>query len=396
MRQPFLTSRLQGFGTTIFTEMTLHAQKYDALNLGQGFPNFDGPDEIKALAAESVGHGYNQYGPMPGLPDLRLAVAEHRKRFYGVEYDPDTEITITHGATEGIHVSLQALCEVGDEVVIFEPFYDSYRACIAMAGAVDRRYTLEAPDFAVDGDRLARLITDKTRAILLNTPHNPTGKVFRRSELELIADLARRHDLIVIADEVYEHLVYTDGSDGSDREAPAHIPIASLPGMRERTVTLSSAGKTFSFTGWKVGWMCAPPELTAALRTAHQFVTFSSGTAFQTAVAAALRLDDAFFTQLVDDYRQRRDFLCRGLESVGFDVIRPDGTYFVLADMRPLGFDDDVELCRVMPQKVQVAAIPPTAFYVNKSAGRHLVRFAFCKSMDLLEEGIRRLSGLSR
>ena len=393
MRQPYLTSRLQGFGTTIFTEMTLHAQKYDALNLGQGFPNFDGPDEIKALAAESVNQGYNQYGPMPGLPDLRLAVAEHRRRFYGVEYDPDTEITITHGATEGIHVSLQALCEVGDEVVVFEPFYDSYRACIAMAGAVDRLYTLEAPDFGVDRDRLARLITDKTRVILLNSPHNPTGKVFNRRELELIAVLAQRHDLMVIADEVYEHLVY--GEPASEDGDVKHIPIASLPGMRERTVTLSSAGKTFSFTGWKVGWMCAPPKLTAALRTAHQFVTFSSGTAFQTAVAAALRLGDDFVEGLVDDYRRRRDFLCRGLESVGFDVIRPDGTYFVLADMRSLGFDDDVELCRIMPQKVQVAAIPPTAFYVNKNAGRHLVRFAFCKSMDLLEEGVRRLAGLS-
>lgn len=385
MRQPFLTSRLQGFGTTIFTEMTLHAQKYDALNLGQGFPNFDGPDEIKALAARSVAEGYNQYGPMPGLPDLRRAVAEHRRRFYGLDYDPDTEITITHGATEGIHVCLQALCDVGDEVLIFEPFYDSYRACIAMAGAVDRRYTLEAPDFTVDADRLRRLVSAKTRLILLNSPHNPSGKVFSREELELIAEIAVEHDLIVVSDEVYEHLVFDGGE---------HIPIASLPGMAERTVTLSSAGKTFSFTGWKVGWMCAAPKLTAALRTAHQFVTFSSGTAFQEATAAALRLGDDFFTELVADYQGRRDFLCQGLADAGFGVIKPAGTYFVLADIRPLGFDDDVEFCRVLPERIQVAAIPPTAFYVDKQAGRHLVRFAFCKSMDILEEGVRRLRKL--
>ena len=384
MRQPFLTSRLQGFGTTIFTEMTLHAQKYDALNLGQGFPNFDGPQEIKQLAAESVAHGYNQYGPMPGLPDLRQAIAEHRRRFYGLDYDPETEITVTHGATEGIHVCLQALCDVGDEVLIFEPFYDSYRACIAMAGAVDRRYTLEAPTFAVDGERLRRLVTDKTRVLLLNSPHNPSGKVFSRDELQLIAEVAREKDLIVVSDEVYEHLVYDE----------QHVPIAGLPGMRERTVTLSSAGKTFSFTGWKVGWMCAPEKLTAALRTAHQFVTFSSGTPFQHAVAAALRLPDTFFAELVDDYRRRRDFLCNGLRTAGFDVIEPSGTYFVLADIRPLGFDDDVEFCRVLPERVQVAAIPPTAFYVDKEAGRHLVRFAFCKSMDILEEGVRRLARL--
>ena len=389
MRQPFLTSRLQGFGTTIFTEMTVHAQKYDALNLGQGFPNFEGPEAVKTLAAESIATGYNQYGPMPGLPDLRAAVAEHRRRFYNLDYDPDREITITHGATEGILVTLQALCEVGDEVVTFEPFYDSYRACIAMAGAVDRLYTLEAPDFRIDGERLERLITDKTRIILLNTPHNPTGKVFTRHELELIAELARRYDLLVVADEVYEHLVYS--RDGAE---VAHIPIAGLPGMRERTVTLSSAGKTFSFTGWKVGWMCAPPELTAALRTAHQFVTFSSGTAFQTAVASALRLGDDFYRELVADYRKQRDFLCGGLRDVGFDVIVPDGTYFVLADIRPLGFENDVDFCLMLPERVKVAAIPPTAFYVNKEAGRHLVRFAFCKSMDLLEEGVRRLGSL--
>ncbi|MEM8996070.1 MAG: aminotransferase class I/II-fold pyridoxal phosphate-dependent enzyme [Acidobacteriota bacterium] len=383
-RQPHLASRLQGFGTTIFTEMTLHAQKYDALNLGQGFPDFDGPDAVKARAIEAIEAGANQYAPMPGLPRLQGAVAAHQKRFYGLEADPGSEVLITHGATEGIFATLQALCEVGDEVIVFEPFYDSYRASIAMAGAVDRRYTLEAPDFAVDPERLAQLATAKTRAILLNSPHNPTGKVFRAAELEAIADLARRHDLVVISDEVYEHLVF----EGE------HRPISTLPGMWERTVTLSSSGKTFSFTGWKIGWAVGPKPLVDAVRTAHQFITFSVATPFQPAIAHALELDDDFYADLLESYRDRRDFLAEGLRRAGFDVIEPAGTYFMLADIRPLGFTSDVEFCRRLPELVQVAAIPPTAFYVDKAAGEHLVRFAFCKHRSVLEEGVRRLETL--
>lgn len=389
-RQPYLTSRLQGFGTTIFTEMTLLARRHEAVNLGQGFPNFDGPDTFKEAAVRSLRApfaegGFNQYSRMFGLPDLNRAIAEHQQRFYDLEYDPETEVTVMCGATEVIFASLQALCEVGDEVVVFEPFYDSYRASVAMAGAVERLVTLEAPGFAYDPAALERAITPKTRAILLNTPHNPTGKVFRRPELEHIAELAREHDLLVLSDEVYEHLVY----EGE------HCPIATLPGMRERTITISSAGKTFSFTGWKVGWACAPPEITAALRTAHQFITFSNSAPLQPAVAEALRAGDDFYRQLLAEYRQRRDHLCRGLSEVGFEVLTPAGTYFVLADLRPLGWHDDVEFCRMLPERVGVAAIPPTAFYVNKEAGRHLVRFAFCKTLDVLDAGIERLRRLA-
>ena len=384
-RLPFLTSKLQGFGTTIFTEMTLLAQKHGAVNLGQGFPNFDGPDEIREAAADALRGGHNQYCRMYGLPDLNAAIADHQRRFWSLEYDAESEVTVTSGATEALAAMIQALCETGDEVIVFEPFYDSYRACIAMAGAVDRMYTLVAPDFRIEAGRLAKLVTAKTRAILLNTPHNPTGRVFSREELDAVADLARRHDLLVISDEVYEHLVYGESQ---------HVPIAGLPGMRERTVTISSAGKTFSFTGWKVGWACAPPEITKAIRTAHQFLTFCNSAPFQPAIAKALALPDEFYEGLRDDYLRRRDFLCRGLADAGFDVLTPAGTYFVLADIRPLGWNDDVEFCRMLPEKVGVAAIPPTAFYVNKDAGRHLVRFAFCKTLDVLEEGIERLGRL--
>lgn len=388
-RQPFLTSRLQGFGTTIFTEMTLLARRHGAVNLGQGFPNFDGPDVFKEAAARAIRApfaegGFNQYSRMFGRPELNRAIAEHQKRFYGLDYDPESEVTVMCGATEVIFATLQALCEVGDEVVVFEPFYDSYRASVAMAGAVEKLITLEAPSFTYDPETLERAITPKTRAILLNTPHNPTGKVFRRSELEHIAELARRYDLLVLSDEVYEHLVY----DGE------HVPIATLPGMHERTVTTSSAGKTFSFTGWKVGWACAPPAITAALRTAHQFITFANSGPLQPAVAEALGAGDDFYRQLLAEYRERRDHLCRGLAEVGFEVLTPAGTYFVLADLRPLGWHDDVEFCRMLPEKVGVAAIPPTAFYVNKAAGRHLVRFAFCKTLDVLDQGVERLRRL--
>ncbi|MEM9556589.1 MAG: aminotransferase class I/II-fold pyridoxal phosphate-dependent enzyme [Acidobacteriota bacterium] len=368
--------------------MTLHALRFDAVNLGQGFPDFDGPDEIKEIAVRTLRDGHNQYVPMPGTRGLRRAVAEHQERFWGLRYDPETEITITNGATEAIHSAIQGLCDPGDEVVFFEPFYDSYRACVAMAGAVDRVVTLEHPGFAFDPERLEHAVGPRTRAILLNTPHNPTGKVFTRAELEHIAELARRHDLIVIADEVYEHLVF----DGE------HVPIASLDGMRERTVTISSAGKSFSFTGWKVGWACAPPELTRALRTAHQFIVFCNSGPLQPAIAAALRLGDDYFDSFLTRYRAQRDLLCAGLADAGFGVEPPAGTYFVLADFRPLGLGDDipddVTLCRVMPERVGVAAIPPTAFYVDKAAGSHLLRFAFCKSEPVLEEGLRRLRGL--
>ncbi|MCP4658359.1 MAG: pyridoxal phosphate-dependent aminotransferase [bacterium] len=386
IRQPYLSSRLQGFGTTIFTEMTQLAQEHQAVNLGQGFPDFDGPEFIKEAAIQAIRDGHNQYCRMTGIPELNRAIAEHQRRFYDLDYDPDAEVTVMSGATEAIFATLQAICEVGDEVVIFEPFYDSYRASIAMAGARERVVTLWAPEFRFDPEELERAITPKTRAILLNTPHNPTGKVYSRAELEQVAELCRRHQLLAITDEVYEHLVF----DGE------HLPLATLPGMRERTVTISSTGKTFSFTGWKIGYTCAPPAISAALRTVHQFVTFCNSAPFQPAMAKALSAGDEYYDQFVTDYRERRDRLCRGLAEVGFGVLPPAGTYFVLADIRPLGHDDDVAFCRMLPERVGVAAIPPTAFYNNQAAGRHLVRFAFCKTPAVLDEGIRRLGALRK
>ncbi|MCY1013176.1 methionine aminotransferase [Nannocystis pusilla] len=385
-RQPHLTARLQGFGTTIFTEMTRLAIQFGAVNLGQGFPNFDGPDFIKEAAIAAIRAGANQYSRMSGLPELNRAIAAHQQRFYDLSYDPDSEVTVYSGATEAICATLQALCDTGDEVVLFEPFYDSYRASVTMAGAVPKVVTLHAPDFAYRPEELEAVITPKTRAILLNTPHNPTGKVFTRSELEHIASLCQRFDLIAITDEVYEHLVY----EGS------HVPLATLPGMRERTVLISSSGKTFSFTGWKVGHTCAPPALSAAIRCAHQFVTFCTATPFQHALAKAFVADDAFFTGLVAEYRARRDRLCHGLRELGFGVLAPAGAYFVMTDIRPLGYADDVEFCRMLPEQVGVAAIPPSSFYERPANGRHLVRWAFCKTDDVLDEGLRRLQKLPR
>jgi N-succinyldiaminopimelate aminotransferase len=385
-RQPHLTARLQGFGTTIFTEMTRLAIQFNAVNLGQGFPNFDGPEFIKDAAIAAIRAGANQYCRMSGLPELNRAIAAHQRRFYGLEYDPDSEVTVYSGATEAICATLQALCDTGDEVVLFEPFYDSYRASVTMAGAVPKVVTLHAPDFAYRAEELEAAITPKTRAILLNTPHNPTGKVFSPAELEHIAELCRRFDLIAITDEVYEHLVY----EGT------HVPLATLPGMRERTVLISSSGKTFSFTGWKVGHTCAPPALTAAIRCAHQFITFCTATPFQHALAHAFVADDAFFTGLTAEYRARRDRLCQGLRELGFGVREPAGTYFVMTDIRPLGYADDVEFCRMLPEQVGVAAIPPSSFYEHPVHGRHLVRWAFCKTDDLLDEALRRLQKLPR
>ncbi len=380
-RIPYLTSRLQGFGTTIFAEMTRLANQHGAVNLGQGFPDFEGPTEIRDAAIAAILEGHNQYSRSYGVPELNAAIAAHQRRFYALEYDPEQEITVFHGATEAIASSLQALLEVGDEVVLFEPFYDSYRAAVAMAGAAPRVVSLRDPGFSYDPAELERAIGSRTRIIVLNSPHNPTGKVWSRAELEHVARLCREHDLIAITDEVYEHLVF----DGQ------HVPLATLPGMRERTVAISSTGKTFSFTGWKIGWACSTPELSRAIRTAHQFVTFCNGTPFQYAMAKALALPDAYYRSFTEDYRVRRDRLCDGLRSVGFEVLVPAGTYFVCVDIRGLGFDDDMELCRRLPEAVGVAAIPNSAFYLDRHRGRHLVRFAFCKSDAVLDEGIARL-----
>ena len=386
MGTPYLNSRLQDFTSTIFAEMSALAVQTGAVNLGQGFPDTDGPMEILEAAVAAIRDGRNQYPPGPGIPELRAAIAEHQHRFYGLTFDPDTEVLVTTGATEAIAAALLALCETDDEVVSFQPYYDSYAAGIAMAGAHRRLITLRPPDYRFDPHELRAAITDRTRLLLLNTPHNPTGKVFSAAELAVIAELAIERDLIVVTDEVYEHMTY---------DGVPHSPIAGLPGMRERTVTISSAGKTFSVTGWKIGWVCAPPELLAAVRTAKQFLTFVSGAPFQPAVAVGLRLPDAFYADLATSLQGKRDRLCAGLTAAGFEVYRPAGTYFVTTDVRPLGYDDSVSFCRDLPRRCGVVAVPNVVFYDDKQAGASLVRFAFCKRDGVLDEAVTRLAGLS-
>ena len=356
------------------------------MNLGQGFPDFDGPEFVKQAAAAAIRAGYNQYERMPGLLSLTRAVAEHERRFYGLAYDPESEITIHAGATEAIFATLLALLDAGDELIAFEPYYDSYPACAALAGAKLVSVPLAPPAFALDPAALEAAVTPRTRALLLNSPNNPAGRVFTREELAAVAALCQRHDLIAVTDEVYEHIVF----EGE------HVPLASLPGMRERTVTISSTGKTFSLTGWKIGFTCAPAPLAAAVRAVHQFVTFCIATPFQHAMAAALSAGDEYFATLTADYRARRDRLCLGLVEAGFDVLRPEGTYFALADIRPLGYTDDVDFCRRLPEAVGVAAIPASAFCAAGSPTRHLVRFAFCKRDATIDEGIARLHRLRR
>jgi N-succinyldiaminopimelate aminotransferase len=381
---PYLVERLRPFGTTIFAEMSALALETGAINLGQGFPDTDGPAEVKQAAVDAIEAGHNQYPPGIGVPVLRTAIAEHQQRFYGLEYDADTEVLVTAGATEAIAAALLALCGPGDEVVTFEPYYDSYAACIAMAGAERRVVTLRPPEYSFDPDALRAAITPRTKMILLNSPHNPTGKVFTRPELELVAELARAHDLLVVTDEVYEHLVF----DGE------HIPIATLPGMRERTVAISSGGKTFSFTGWKVGWICAPPELVTAVKTVKQFLTYVGAGPFQHAIACGLQLPDDYFAGFVADMRDKRDRLCAGLADAGFDVFRPQGTYFVTADIRPFGATDGLAFCRELPHRAGVVAVPNVVFYDDIDAGAPLVRFACCKRVDVLDEACARLKAL--
>jgi N-succinyldiaminopimelate aminotransferase len=386
MGRPALNRRLQGFGTTIFAEMSALAVATGAVNLGQGFPDTDGPSEVLEAAIAAMRAGQNQYPPGPGIAELRQAVAEHQRHWYGLDYDPDTEVLVTAGATEAIAAALLSLLEPGDEVIAFEPYYDSYAACIAMAGAERRPMTLRAPTFAFDPDELRRAVTPKTRLILLNSPHNPTGKVFSAEELAAIAGVAIEHDLLVITDDVYEHLVF----DGR------HRPLATLPGMRDRTVMISSGGKTFSFTGWKIGWVCSTPELVAAVRTAKQFLTYVSGAPFQPAIATGLRLPDEYFEEFTADLRSKRDRLCAGLEEAGFTVFRPQGTYFVTTDIRSLGETDGMAFCRSLPERCGVVAVPNVVFYDDVDEGRPLVRFAFCKRHDVIDEAIARLKDLAR
>ncbi|MEV7688414.1 pyridoxal phosphate-dependent aminotransferase [Streptomyces bungoensis] len=386
--RPHLNRRLAEFGTTIFAEMSALALSTGSINLGQGFPDTDGPEEVREAAVRALRDGRgNQYPPGPGVPELRTAVAAHQLRRYGLSYDPDTEVLVTAGATEAIAASLLALLEPGDEVVALEPYYDSYAACIAMAGGRRVPVTLRPHDgaFRLDLDELRAAVTDRTRLLLINTPHNPTGTVLTRAELAAVAELAVERDLLVVTDEVYEHLVFDDAE---------HVPLATFPGMRERTVTIGSAGKTFSFTGWKVGWITAAPDLVTAVRSAKQFLTYVASGPFQYAVAEALALPDAYFDGFRADMLAKRDLLTDGLEQAGFKVFRPTGTYFVTTDIRPLGETDGFAFCRALPERCGVVAIPNAVFYDHREQGAPFVRFAFCKRTSVLEEAASRLKTL--
>ncbi|WP_104175396.1 aminotransferase class I/II-fold pyridoxal phosphate-dependent enzyme [Arthrobacter sp. Y81] len=373
-------------GVTIFEEMTTLAVRTGAINLGQGFPDEDGPAEIKAAAQAAIAAGANQYAPGKGILPLREAIAAHQERFYGLTPDPETEIIVTTGATEAIAASLLALVEPGDEVLTFEPFYDSYGAMIGLAGATHVTAPLLAPDFMPDMAALEAAFSSRTKVVLINNPHNPTGAVFPRDVLQRVVELAARHDAVIITDEVYEHLTFGD----------RHIPVASLPGAAGRTVTISSAGKTFSFTGWKIGWLSGPEHLVAAIRTVKQFLTYSSGTPFQGAIAVGLGLTDDFYTGISETLRHKRDILSDGLKAAGLDVFTPQGTYFVNVDTAPLGISDSVDLARRLPELVGVAAIPVPVFCHPEGAERtrSLLRFAFCKKTEVLEEAAARLATL--
>ncbi len=373
---------------TIFGEMSALAVSTGAINLGQGFPDEDGPQAVLEAAKRAIDAGTNQYPPGRGILELREAIARHQQRFYGVTVDPDREVLVTAGATEAIAATLLALIDVGDEVVTFEPFYDSYAAMIALAGGVHVTVPLRAPDFRPDLDALRDAVTDRTRVILINSPHNPTGTVLDRHALELIVELAHEHDALIVTDEVYEHLTF----------GVEHIPISSLPGARERTVTISSGGKTFSATGWKIGWIIAPPELLDAIIAVKQFLTYVNGAPFQPAIALGLGLPDSYFVDVAGTLAAKRDLLSAGLRRAGFEVSRPEGSYFVIADAARLGFDDAVALCRRLPELAGVVGIPLTAFVrpERHDSYRSLVRFAFCKRVEVLERAAAQLSDLRR
>ena len=369
-------ARLHGLGTTIFTEMTALAQRTGAINLGQGFPDENGPAEVLEAAVRAVRDGDNQYAPLGGVPDLREAVLDHQRRYYGLEPE---DVQVTFGATEAIASALLGLCDPGDQVVVLEPYYDSYSACISFAGATRSPVTLRPPDFALDAAELAQAVGPRARLMLVNSPHNPTGRVLSRAELEAVSQACIEHDLVCVTDEVYEHLAY----DGE------HIPLATLPGMAERTLTISSVGKSFSVTGWKIGWCSGPAELVAAARTVKQFLTFAGGTPLQHAAAAALMLPPEHLERLRDDLRAKRDLLSCGLADAGLTPLQSAGTYFVQVDVGC----DAAEFCSELPERCGIVAIPTGVFYDDKDAAPTLVRFAFCKRREVIEEAARRLSG---
>ncbi|MFI5890604.1 pyridoxal phosphate-dependent aminotransferase [Actinoplanes sp. NPDC051513] len=393
-----LVERMRAFGTTIFTEMSALALRTGSINLGQGFPDTDGPQEMLDAVARSG--PANQYPPLYGIPVLRAAITEHERRFWALDRDPDSEVVVTAGATEAVAAAILGLCEYGDEVVCFEPYYDSYAASIALAGAVRRPVTLRPGPggrYRFDEGELRAAFGPRTRLVLLNSPHNPTGKVFTRAELTLIAELCQEHDVYAVTDEVYEHLVFSDAGE-------KHTPLATLPGMLERTLRISSAGKTFSCTGWKVGWATGPAALVSTVARVKQFLTFVNAGPLQPAVAVALGLPDAYFTGFRAGLQARRDRLVTGLTEAGFTVLPSEGTYFVTADITPLADikasdgegSDGVDFCRELPARCGVVAVPTQVFYDHQEAGRHLIRFAFCKREEVIDEAAQRLSKLSR
>jgi N-succinyldiaminopimelate aminotransferase len=379
---PRTAHRLRSIPPTIFSEMSALAVRTGSLNLGQGFPDQDGPPAVIEAAVEALRAGRNQYAPGPGVPELREAVAAHQRRYYDIDLDASSQVVVTAGATEAIAAAVLGLVNPGDEMVVLEPFYDSYVACIEMAGGVRRPVTLRAPDFRLDAAALRSAVTDRTTTILLNTPHNPTGAVLDRSELQAVADVAIEHDLVVVTDEVYEHLLF----DGRE-----HVPLCTLPGMAERTVTISSAGKMFSFTGWKVGWVTGPADLVATVLAAKQWLTFTNAAPLQPAVAHALDHESGFFATLAKELEAKRDLLVEGLSGLDLDVYTPQGTYFVMTDVRRYGHEDGLAFCLALPERAGVVAIPCQGFYDDREEGRHLVRWAFCKDTPVIEDGITRL-----
>jgi N-succinyldiaminopimelate aminotransferase len=382
-------TRVANFGTSVFTEITQLAAQHNAVDLGNGLPDNDGPEVIKEAAIEAIRSGKNQYALSHGIISLRRAIVDHAQRFYGQQVNVDTEVTVTNGATEALHAIMDGLVNPGDEVIMFEPYYEAYVPDVGMAGGVPRfvplRPTLNQPaDWAIDPDELDAAFNYRTRAILINTPHNPTGKIFSRAELEMIAALCQKWNVIAITDEVYEHIIY----DGHK-----HVRLATLPGMAERTMTVSSLSKTFSFTGWRIGWVTAPPDLTQAVRLAHQFILDSSATPLQFGSASALLIADDYYASLAADYQRKRDHLFETLQQAGFAVTRPPAGFFIMAGIEPLGWRDDVQACKKLAAEVGVAAIPPSAFYspANKHLGKPFVRFAFCKTFATLETARHRL-----
>jgi aspartate/methionine/tyrosine aminotransferase len=380
-------ARIQGFGTSVFTEMTRLAIKHQAVNLGQGFPDFSGPEFVKEAAAAAIFADQNQYAPSHGVPRLRHAIARTWGAAYGRELDPDTEITVTTGATEGMLAALLALVDPGDEVIVFEPFYDAYAGDIAYAGGVPRFVTLSPPDWSFDPDALAAAFTPKTKVLILNTPHNPTGKVFTRGDLELIACLCREHDVIAITDEVYDRIIFDDAE---------HTPLATLPGMWERTLTLNSTGKTFSMTGWKIGYAIGPATLNAALRTVHQFSVFATATPFQEAMATAFEEAEqrGYYAQLRREYTARRDAMRAMLEGAGLPTLTAGGTFFLLADVSGFGKPTDVEACFHLIETAGVVGIPPSVFYADASRAANLIRFCFAKRPETLRAAAERFARL--